>query len=96
MSTTITRSVDENAEKEFREFVARKYGAGKGTLSRATMDAYKKLIEEDEQERLRRSALEILNKGFKLGKLNYKTRAELYERDLRAFLFGYQHFGLCP
>lgn len=82
MSTTIiTRAIDEVLEKAFREFVARTYGSEKGVLSKATEDAYKKLMEENEQERLRRRALEILNKGFVMGKLNYKTRAELYERD---------------
>ncbi len=80
-TTVITRAVDQELEKAFREFVARTYGNEKGVLSRATGDAYKKLMEENEQERIRRRALDILNKGFKMGKLNYKTRAELYERD---------------
>lgn len=81
MSMTITRSIDENAEKQFRAFVARKYGTGKGVLSQATMDAYKKLIESEEIEGLRRRAIERLEKGYNIGKIRYKTRTELYERD---------------
>ena len=77
----VTRSIEDRIETEFRKFVAMKYGTEKGALSRATEDAYKKLMEEDNQEKLRRRALEILDKGFKMGKLKYKTRAELYERD---------------
>ena len=82
MNTTITRSVDEEAEKEFRAFVARKYGTGKGALSKATMDAYKKLIEAEEIEKHRRNAIEILEKGFNIGFKGYKHRSELYEPRL--------------
>ncbi len=77
----ITTSIDDYVEENWRSFVKRTYGKGKGVLSQATMDAYKKLMEENEQERLRRRALERLEKGFRMGKILYKTRAELYDRD---------------
>jgi hypothetical protein len=84
MSTTIiTRAVDEDLEKAFREFVARTYGTEKGVLSKATEDAYRKLMEEEKQEQLRRRAIERLEKGFNLGFKGYQSRDEIYADRLR-------------
>ncbi|MDP2666831.1 MAG: ribbon-helix-helix domain-containing protein [Candidatus Diapherotrites archaeon] len=84
MSTTIiTRAVDEDVEKAFRQFVARKYGTEKGVLSKATEDAYKKLMEEDLVEFHRRRAIERLEKGINIGFKGYKSRSELYESRLK-------------
>lgn len=81
--TIVTRSISDETEKAFRKFVSLKYGEGKGALSRATEDAYQKLMEEDKAEYYRRRAIERLEKGYKIGFRGYKTRSELYESRIR-------------
>ncbi len=82
MAKTITISVDEKTEKFIRRYATAKYGKRKGSLGRAWKDAADSLFRNKEQEDISKEAIELLNKGFKLGKLGSWrfNRAELHER----------------
>lgn len=77
---TITISVDDVKEKEFRKAVKNSFGEGKGKLGKAITQAMEKWTEETQQWQLRKKAIERLEKGYKMGKILYKERSELYER----------------
>lgn len=77
----MTTSISDTIETRFRKAVAMKFGTNKGALQKGIEFGMQKLIEEVELENLRKSAVERLEKGYKLGKLLYKSRDELYDRD---------------
>ncbi len=77
----MTISVDDKKEEAFRKAVAKKFGTEKGAISKGVEWGMEKVIEDVALENLRRRALERLEKGFDMGKIQYKTRAELYDRD---------------
>ena len=75
---TITINIDEKIAAKFRKIVREHIGNSKGTLSKAVSEALKKWIEEIEQEKLKQRSIERLTKGYKLGKILYKKREDLY------------------
>lgn len=77
---TITIKVNDEVEKKFREVVKATYSGKKGDLGRAVTEALQKWIDEKKQKELARKELSVLKKGFDLGKLKYRRRAEVYER----------------
>ena len=79
----MTISVDDTKEEAFRKAVAKKFGEGKGSISKGVEWGMEKVIEDVEFEALRRRALERLEKGYKLGFKGYKRRSELYESRIR-------------
>lgn len=80
MVATMTINIDDNIARHFREVVAVVYGKGKGSLGKAVNEALQCWIEAKEKnEDARFKAL--LEKGHSMGKLKYKTRAELYDRS---------------
>jgi len=77
---TITVSVDNKTEKVFRETAASVYGTGKGHLGKAITEAMQKWVHERQQKKISKEMSEMMNKGFDMGKILYKTRDELWER----------------
>ncbi len=80
MSKTITVSLDEETEREFREKAGIRYGRRKGYLGEAISDAMKVWMKKAEGDDADMRALRLLKKGFYLGKILYKSRDELHER----------------
>jgi hypothetical protein len=74
----ITISVKDEVEDFWRRYAKSKYGNTKGSLARAAEEAFGELRRSDEQERVRRRALEILEKGYAIGFKGWKNRSEMY------------------
>jgi len=77
---TITVNVSDETEEFFRGTVSKELGQQKGKLGQALDEAMKKWAEEKTQKEIADRQLQILKKGFKMGKILYKKRSELYER----------------
>jgi len=77
--TTITISIDSEVLKRLRE-LALVEKQKKGFLGKIISDATREYLKEKEQEEVRKSMLERLNKGYHLGKVLIKHRDELYDR----------------
>ena len=80
MGETITVNIDEEVNRKLREVAAAEYGKRKGYLGKAISEAAKMWIREKEVEAIRKRELEVLKRGFRMGKLLYKKREELYEK----------------
>lgn len=80
MSKTITISVDEETDKKLRHYAITKYGNRKGVIKKVIKEAMESLIKEDEQERIQKEAIKLLEKGIKTRNSWKFNRAELYER----------------
>ncbi|MEA1925559.1 MAG: hypothetical protein U9M95_06795 [Candidatus Altiarchaeota archaeon] len=78
---TITINVDDKVEEKFRKEAGDKYNRRKGYLGKAVTEAMDKWIRERRQKEISRRQLEILDKGFDLGEIEYKKRSELYEKQ---------------
>ena len=78
---TMTISVDDDTEADFRLFVKQHYGKQKGVLGKAVDTALQKLMEADKQREIAQRQLALMEKGFNMGKWMYKSRDELYERQ---------------
>ncbi len=77
----ITISVDDETEQRFRESVRSQKGEGKGFLGKAVSEAMRNYLTEKEQTQIAAEALASMRKGFPMGKILWKNRAELHERD---------------
>lgn len=77
---TMTISISDETEGLFRRRVSKKLGQGKGKLGQAVEEAVKKWSEEEKQIETKNNLLNILKKGYNLGGITYKKRAELYDR----------------
>jgi hypothetical protein len=77
---TITISVDDDVEKQFRTVVQRQLGKKKGALGKGVTAAMEHWLKERQQMETAQAALSLLKKGFDLGKFKLKCREELYER----------------
>lgn len=77
---TITITVEDNVEKDFRKTVSETSGDSKGVLGKAISEAMKEWIEEKKQKRVANEMLALLDKGFKMGRLKKISREELHER----------------
>lgn len=77
----MTLSVDSKVEQRFRRVVRKELGTGKGKIGRAATEAFEKWADEKEQKRIGEELRAIAKKGFNMGKILYKHRDELYERD---------------
>jgi hypothetical protein len=77
---TITINVNDDVEKRFRALAQKVYPVKKGYLGKAVTSAMQKWIDEIVQKKISESELKLLENGFKMGKLKFKSRAELYER----------------
>lgn len=78
--TTITINVDDEVEKKFRETARTVIGDRKGFLGRAITDAMELWIREKTQERIARTALELMSREHHFGKCLSTSRKDLHER----------------
>lgn len=76
---TITLNVKDKTEEKFRMATELKFGKGKGILGKAASIALEQWADMQTKGN-EAKMLELLQKGFQMGKLNYKARAELHER----------------
>ncbi|MBI4148694.1 hypothetical protein HY490_05365 [Candidatus Woesearchaeota archaeon] len=76
---TITVSISEDVEQRLRKHV-RKTGQQKGSLGRNISRAVEHWLDEQEQKKIGEELHHLLDKGFAMGRLLYKRRAELYDR----------------
>lgn len=78
--------LDKELERKFRELAMRRYGFAKGSIKKAAETAIKRWTEtaevglKKEKTDVNARALEMLRKGFKMGKITWKSRDELHER----------------
>jgi hypothetical protein len=77
---TITINVADNLDKDFRGVVEKNYGIGKGILGKAVSEALEKWIDETRQKDIAEKMIAVMEKGFDMGKITYKSKDELYER----------------
>ena len=76
---TITISVDDATEMEFREVVKEEIGETKGSLGSAISEAMNLWIKQKQQIEIAERQLALIEKGFHLGKYKF-NREELHER----------------
>ena len=76
----ITISVDEKTEEEFRKVAGAVYGKKKGYLGKAITEAMDEWEKRKKSTDVTARALAMLEKGFDMGKITYKSRDELHER----------------
>jgi hypothetical protein len=77
---TVTISIDEAVDEQFRKEVNEHLGGGKGNLGRAVSEALRLWIDQVSQARLAVEMRELMHSGYEMGRLRYKKRADLYER----------------
>ena len=77
---TITINIERETKELFRETVKNEYGLKKGQLGKAVNEALMKWVEERRQKQMSEELRNMMKKGFKMGKILYKSREELYER----------------
>ena len=77
---TMTISVKDEIEKEFRETVKKKLGQGKGVLGKAVEEAMQKWVHDERQRQIAAELREMMNKGlFSLKGWKF-NRDEIYDR----------------
>ena len=77
---TITISLNNNVEKEFRETVKEELGQGKGVLGKAVEDALQKWIHEKKQKEIAKRGMELTKNGLYSLKGWKFNRDEIYDR----------------
>ncbi len=78
---TITLSIDDRTEQEFRELVEKILGKRKGALGEAATEAMKIWIRIKTQEEIAQDALELTGKAYHFGAKKYTSRKDLYDRQ---------------
>ena len=76
----ITISVQKDVEERFRRLAGTAYGRHKGYLGKAVTEAMQEWERKKMESDVNVRALEMLKKGFKMGKITWKKRDELHER----------------
>ena len=80
----ITVSVQEDVEERFRKLAGATYGRHKGYLGKAITEAMKEWENKKKQSDVNARALEMLRKGFKMGKWKF-NRDEIYAERFKRF-----------
>ncbi len=76
----ITISIDDNINNEFRKYVEKKLGKGKGILKKAFMEAIKKWIEGEEAKQIAERQIKLMKEGI-ISLRGWKfDRGEIHER----------------
>ena len=78
---TITISVDDDVDKQFRETAKKVMGEKKGFLGRAVMEAMRLWVQEKSQAEIARTALELMEEEYHFGTRHYSSRKELHDRS---------------
>ena len=77
---TITISVKDEVNKEFRETVRKKLGQGKGVLGKAVEEAIQKWMHDEEQREIAADLKRMMDKGLYSLKGWKFNRDEIYDR----------------
>lgn len=77
---TITISVKDEVNKEFREAVRKKLGEGKGMLGKAVGEAMQKWVADKTQREIAERQKELMKKGLYSLKGWKFNRDEIYDR----------------
>jgi len=77
---TITLSIDDRTEQDFRRLAEKILGKRKGSLGEAATEAMNLWIREKTQKEVARDALELTEKAYHLGKRKFTSRKDLYDR----------------
>ena len=77
---TITISIKDNVNEEFREAVKKKMGEGKGVIGKAIEEAIKKWVHEEGQKKIAERQIKLMEKGLYSLKGWKFNRDELYDR----------------
>lgn len=73
--------MDSEVVRELKK-VAASENSKKGFLGRTITMATKKWLEEKKQKQITSWLMDKMEKGYNMGKLNIKSRDELYDREL--------------
>lgn len=76
---TITISIDDDVEKQFRKVAQDTLGERKGYLGEATTEAMRLYIREKTQAEIAKDAILLLESGVHYGVRYARSRADLYE-----------------
>ena len=76
---TITVNIEKEVISELRK-LASKGKQKKGFLGKSISTATKKWLEEKRQEEIAKEMIDLMEKGFDMGKIKIKHRSELYDR----------------
>jgi len=76
---TITINVNDKTEIKFRKATELHFGKTKGSLGKAVTEAIEEWADK-KNSGTEAKMLELLEKGFKMGKIKYNSREELHER----------------
>jgi len=77
---TITINIDNDVEKQFRALAQKIYSKKKGYLGNAVTSAMQIWIDEVTQKQISEREITLLENGFDMGELKFKSREELHER----------------
>lgn len=77
---TITINIDNDVERQFRALAQKIYPKKKGYLGNAVTSAMQKWIDDVTQKQISERQIKLLEKGFDMGELKFRSREELYER----------------
>ena len=77
---TITISVKDDVNKEFRETVRKKLGQGKGVLGKAVEEAMQKWMHDEEQRKIAAELKKMMDEGLYSLKGWKFNRDEIYDR----------------
>ena len=80
VGTTITINMDSDVVGELRRLAILEKQK-KGFLGRTITVATKKWLEERKQKQISKWLMDKMEKGYDMGKLNIKSRDELYDRN---------------
>ena len=75
---TITLNVKNKSEEKFRKITLLKFGKRKGSLGKAASIAFEQWADRETNGN-EAKLLELLEKGFEMGRLKFKSRDELHE-----------------
>ena len=81
---TITLSIDDRTEREFRRLVEKILGKRKGALGEAATEAMDLWIRAKMQKEVAQDALELTEKTYHFGARKYTSRKDLYDRQSAA------------
>jgi len=77
----VTLALDEDTEKALRRIAKERFHGGKGSMAKVVRLGVEKMKDENSRERAVKRLKEQMDRGFDGGKILYKHRSELYERD---------------
>ena len=77
---TITISVKDDIDKEFRETVKKKLGQGKGVLGKAVEEALQRWVHDAKQRQIADEMMKMMDKGLYSLKGWKFNRDEIYDR----------------